>query len=118
MMPIGTEFHYDSAHQLPKVPEGHKCGRLHGHTYRLIVEVTGPVRVDGFVVDFSEIKRVVEPFVDELDHRFINDVIPNSTVENQLIWFWNGIKPGLPILSKLRLHEGLNNYGEYTGTGI
>jgi 6-pyruvoyltetrahydropterin/6-carboxytetrahydropterin synthase len=112
---LGTEFHYDSAHSLPCVPSGHKCGRLHGHTYRLIVEVTAPVGADGFVIDFAEVKHTVEPFVEQLDHRFINDIIPNSTVENQLAWLWKGIRPRLPILSKLRLYEGLNNYGEYAG---
>lgn len=113
-MKIGSQkFHYDSAHFLPEVPEGHQCGNLHGHTYRLFVDLSGPVREDGFVIDFAEIKEIVEPLVKQLDHRLINDIIPNPTVENQLIWFWERINH--PLLASLTLYEGLNNYATYEG---
>lgn len=115
-MQIGSEgFHYDSAHFLPEVPTGHKCGRLHGHTYRLFVTVAGPVRDDGFVVDFSEVKDAIQPLVDQLDHRLINDIegLENPTVENQLLWFWD--RSGLGNKFRMKLYEGLSNYGEYGG---
>ena len=71
-MRISCEFHYDSAHQLPHVPPGHKCGRLHGHTYTLTVTVEGPVRDDGFVIDFADIKTALKPILDRLDHHYTN----------------------------------------------
>lgn len=114
-MKISCEFHYDSAHYLTKVPSGHKCANLHGHTYRLIVEVDGPVGEDGFVVDFALVKGVLSPLVRTLDHRLINEVIPNPTVENQLAWLWTRLVPKLPGLSSLTLYEGLSNFGTYRG---
>lgn len=114
-MKISCEFHYDSAHQLPAVPEGHKCGRLHGHTYVLTVVVDGPVRGDGFVCDFADIKEEVKPLIDSLDHRLLNDIpgLENPTVEIQLAWMWERIN--LDGLAELTLREGLANAATYTG---
>jgi 6-pyruvoyltetrahydropterin/6-carboxytetrahydropterin synthase len=116
-MILEREFHYDSAHYLPNVPEGHKCGRMHGHTYRLIVTIAG--RVDehtGWMLDFSDIDQAVKPLVDRLDHHVINDVLPNPTVELQLIWFWDQLAGKIPLL-RLRIFEGLKNSGTYEGDG-
>lgn len=114
-MKLSCEFHYDSAHFLPHVPEGHKCGRLHGHTYVLTVTLDGPVRDDGFICDFADIKEVVDPLIKQLDHRLINDIdgLDNPTVEIQLQWLWDRI--GLPGLSELTLQEGLSNSATYNG---
>lgn len=112
-MKLSCEFHYDSAHYLPVVPEGHKCGRLHGHTYRLTVTLAGPVRDDGFVIDFADVKAAVAPIIRQLDHRLLNDVIPNPTVENQLVWLWEQID--LLGLHELTLAEGLHNTATYQG---
>ena len=116
-MRISCEFHYDSAHKLPHVPEGHKCGRLHGHTYQLTVTLDGPVLDDGFVIDFADIKYIIDPIIKQLDHHYLNDIpgLENPTVEIQLPWIWNHIHPQLPILHSLRLQEGLNNAATYTG---
>lgn len=110
---VSCEFHYDSAHRLPLVPDGHKCGRLHGHTYRLIVEVAGNVREDGFVVDFAEIKSALAPLVRQLDHHYLNEIdgLDNPTVENQLTWLWDRIT--LRGLSRLTIYEGLQNHASY-----
>lgn len=114
-MRIRREFHYDSAHRLPNVPDGHKCGRLHGHTYRLIVELTGPVDpTTGWVMDFADIDAEVDLYLSDLDHHYLNDVIDNPTVENQLIWLWERLSDDLP-LSELTLFEGLNNSASYRG---
>lgn len=114
VMEISCEFHYDSAHFLPNVPIGHQCGRTHGHTYRLIVALEGPVGPDGFVIDFAEVKQSVKPMVDKLDHYLLNDIIPNPTVENQLLWFWGELIKSLP-LSSLAIYEGLSNSATYRG---
>lgn len=115
MMELLCDFHYDAAHYLPHVPSGHKCGQLHGHTYVLTVSISGPVRDDGFVLDFAEVKDDVEPLISELDHRLLNDVIENPTVENQLVWFWD--KLSIPVTA-LTLREGLANAATYRGTHV
>lgn len=113
-MRIRREFHYDSAHRLPNVPDGHKCGRLHGHTYRLVVEVDGSVAADtGWVMDFAHIDAEVDLVLADLDHHYLNDIIENPTVELQLEWLWNALR-ALP-LHELTLFEGLNNSASYRG---
>lgn len=109
---IECDFTYEAAHWLPKVPDGHQCGRMHGHSYRLTVVVSGPVRDDGFVLDFAEVKAAVNPLIEQLDHHTLNDVIDNPTVENQLIWLWERIR--LPI-TELRLRETGTNSARYRG---
>jgi 6-pyruvoyltetrahydropterin/6-carboxytetrahydropterin synthase len=114
-MKISCEFHYDSAHRLPLLPDTHKCNRLHGHTYRLIVALDGDVGMDGFVIDFADVKHVVEPLIKQLDHYYLNDIagLENPTVEVQLEWLWERI--ALPGLAELTLFEGLTNAATYTG---
>lgn len=112
-MKITTEFHYDAAHRLPLLPDTHKCSRLHGHTYRLLVTVDGPVGDDGFVIDFADVKTAVEPLIEQFDHHYLNDIIDNPTVEVQLEWLWERIP--LAELVELTLFEGLHNSATYTG---
>lgn len=114
-MKVTTEFHYDSAHRLPLLPNAHKCSRLHGHTYRLLVTVDGPVDNLGFVVDFADVKAAVEPLIRQLDHHYLNDIpgLENPTVEVQLQWLWERIP--LPGLAEMTLFEGMTNSATYRG---
>lgn len=114
---IACEFRYEAAHWLPNVPEGHQCGRMHGHSYHLTVNVSGPVGDDGFVVDFAHIKNVVEPLVKRLDHHTLNEIdgLKNPTVELQLVWFWNKLAAIIPGLYELTLRETANNSATYRG---
>lgn len=116
MVELSCEFRYEAAHRLPLVPEGHQCGRMHGHSYKLTVTVRGPVGLDGFVVDFADVKQEVKPVVAELDHRVLNDIagLDNPTVENQLIWFWDRFAD-VPYLHELRLHETATSSAAYRG---
>lgn len=107
-MEIYKEFSFDSAHFLPLVPEGHKCRNMHGHTYKLRVYIKGqPDPKLGWIMDFKELKDVIGRVIDQVDHKLLNDVpgLENPTAENITIWIWQQIKPLLPLLSKIELHE-------------
>ncbi len=112
-------FRYEAAHSLPLVPNGHQCGRLHGHSYELTVVIRGPVRSDGFVVDFAVVKDAVNPLIKTLDHYTLNDIdgLWNPTVENQLVWLWEKLVDKVPHLHELRLRETANNSASYFGGG-
>ena len=118
-MIIFKKFAFDSAHFLPNVPEGHKCKNIHGHTYHLTVFLEGDLEEDlQWVMDFKELKDVVKPVIDRLDHNLMNEIegLENPTAERITIWIWDQIKPKLPLLSKLELNEtptsGVVYYGK------
>ena len=107
-MLIYKEFTFDSAHFLPNVPEGHKCKEMHGHTYRLRVWIEDkPDKKLGWVMDFADLKNIVKPVVARLDHKCMNDVpgLDNPTCELIAVWIWDQLKPSLPKMKKLELHE-------------
>jgi len=107
-MEIFKEFSFDAAHRLPNVPEGHKCARLHGHTYRVTLYVAGKIgEKTGWVMDFGDIKHAFKPIYNQLDHYYLNDIegLDNPTAENIARWIWQRLKPVLPQLSKIQIHE-------------
>lgn len=107
-MIIYKQFSFDSAHFLPFVPEGHKCGGMHGHTYKLTVFLEGdPNPVQGWLIDFNELKKVIDPLIDSVDHKLLNDIpgLENPTSEILAAWLWEQIKPQLPLLKRLELNE-------------
>lgn len=112
---LSCDATYEAAHWLPLVPAGHKCGTIHGHSYRLTVTVRGPVGDDGFVIDYAAIKAALAPIVASLDHKTLNKVIENPTVERQLIWIWEHLEPDLPGLHELTLRETPTNSATYRG---
>ncbi len=117
-MEVYKEFQMECAHLLPKVPPGHKCGRLHGHTYRVQIHVRGPVPVEtGWIVDFADIKRVFQPVYEQLDHRYLNEVegLENPTSENLARWIWQRLKPLLPTLCKITVSETCTTGCVYQG---
>ncbi len=117
-MVVFKEFKFEAAHSLPQLPEGHKCRRMHGHSYRVRVAVRGPVRADlGWVMDFDEIRRAVEPLVDRLDHQILNDVdgMGISTSEGLCLWFWRRLKPALPGLTRVEVWETATSGAAYEG---
>jgi 6-pyruvoyltetrahydropterin/6-carboxytetrahydropterin synthase len=115
---LTKEFRFEAAHSLPHVPPGHKCGRLHGHSFRVDVSVRGPVDPrTGWLMDFAEIKEHFRPLEDQLDHRLLNDVpgLENSTSENIARWIWQRLQPEIPALSAITVHETCTSRCVYRG---
>jgi 6-pyruvoyltetrahydropterin/6-carboxytetrahydropterin synthase len=112
------DFRFEAAHYLPNVPEGHKCRRMHGHSFRGEVAVRGPVdaRV-GWLIDFAEMKRVVDPLVARLDHYLLNEVegLENPTSESIAVWLWNRLVPSLPMLHRVTIEETCTTRCHYFG---
>jgi 6-pyruvoyltetrahydropterin/6-carboxytetrahydropterin synthase len=82
---ISKTFNIEAAHRLPHVPKGHKCERLHGHSFRITLHVTGEVDPQlGWIVDFAELTRAFAPLHELLDHHYLNEVpgLENPTSEN------------------------------------
>lgn len=107
-MQLFKVFGFESAHFLPNLPDGHKCRRMHGHSYRVEVHVEGPVaEPHGWVMDFADLKAVCRPVEEQLDHRVLNEIegLENPTAENIARWIWRRLAPDLPGLSKLVVRE-------------
>jgi 6-pyruvoyltetrahydropterin/6-carboxytetrahydropterin synthase len=105
---IYREFTFESAHRLPHVPDGHKCGRLHGHSYRVQIHVEGAVGSDtGWVQDYGEIKAAFKPLEEQLDHNYLNEVegLENPTSEVLARWIWRRLEVELPNLSAVQVRE-------------
>jgi len=117
-MDLFKTFHIEAAHRLPAVPVGHKCARLHGHSFRIEVHVRGTVDPRlGWVMDFADIKQAFVPLHDALDHRYLNEVsgLENPTSENLARWIWQRLKPSLPLLYRVVVHETCTSGCAYHG---
>ena len=117
-MEIYKEFNFEAAHLLPNVPPGHKCGRLHGHSFRVEVHVAGPLDSSlGWVMDYADIKTLVKPVIAQLDHYYLNDIpgLENPTSEVIARWLWLQIKAKLPQINKIIVKETCTSGCIYTG---
>jgi 6-pyruvoyltetrahydropterin/6-carboxytetrahydropterin synthase len=115
---IYKDFHFDAAHWLPRVPDGHKCGRLHGHTYVLRVWCAGDLDERGFVVDYAEIADAVEHILAVLDHHLLNEIpgLSNPTTEVLATWIYDVLKIDLPQLVAIEVSESSTTGCVYEGT--
>lgn len=119
-MDIFRVFQIEAAHRLPNVPEGHKCARLHGHSFRIEIHLSGPVGADtGWVMDFADLRQAFQPLFDQLDHQYLNDVdgLDNPTSENLARWIWHRLSADLPQLSRVVVRETCNAGCVYSGPG-
>lgn len=117
-MEIFNVFHLEAARRLPHLPAEHPCARLHGHSFRVEVHVSGPIDSQlGWVLDFAEVKAAWQPIAAALDHRCLNEIegLANPTSENLAIWIWQRLKPRLPGLSRLVIQETADSGCIYTG---
>lgn len=120
MMEIFKKFRIEAAHRLPHVPEGHKCSRLHGHSFEIEIHLNGPLDPElGWVCDFSDVKAAFAPIFEQLDHHYLNDVegLDNPTSENLAVWIWNALRPRLPLLARVIVHETCTSGSCYEGPG-
>ena len=111
-MRIAAEYTFEAAHRLPMVPDTHKCSRMHGHNYRVIVSIDGPLDERGFVVDYAELDEVVQPLINRLDHRCLNDIdgLSNPTAEIIAGWLKERIQPN----ARVRVYETSRYWAETT----
>ena len=117
-MEIYKEFMFESAHRLPNVPEGHKCARLHGHSWKGTLYVAGDLDPHmGWVVDYGDIKKIFAPLYERLDHNYLNEIegLENPTSEVLAKWIWDRLKPDLPQLSRVVINETCTSGCIYRG---
>jgi 6-pyruvoyltetrahydropterin/6-carboxytetrahydropterin synthase len=117
-MEIFKEFTFEAAHRLPNVPAGHKCARLHGHSFKVTIRVRGEVDpATGWVMDFADIKAAFQPLYDRLDHYYLNEIegLENPTSEVLARWIWDRLQPDLPGLSQIDVHETCTSGCVYRG---
>ncbi len=117
-MDIFKVFTLEAAHRLPNVPPEHKCARLHGHSFRVEIHVSGDIDPQtGWVMDFAEIKAAFQPLYDRLDHHYLNDIegLDNPTSERLAVWIWDQLKPAMPLLSEIVVHETCTSGCRYRG---
>lgn len=117
-MEIFKEFSFEAAHRLPQVPPGHKCARLHGHSFRVEIHVRGPVgETSGWIMDFADIKAAFAPTLARLDHYYLNEIpgLENPTSENLARWIWDELRPRLPELCRIVVKETCTSGCIYRG---
>ncbi len=117
-MDIYKEFTIEAAHLLPYVPEGHKCKRLHGHSFRIEIHVGGDIDPElGWVMDFAQLKNSFKPVFEQLDHHYLNDIegLENPTSENLARWIWLKLLPDLSQLKKIVVKETCTSGCVYRG---
>lgn len=118
---LGKIFEFDAAHELP-YHQG-KCKNLHGHRYRLLIEIGGTINElnlspeCGMVMDYGKLKEIVEPLIIErMDHAYLNDILPNPTAENMVVYIATFVKSLLTVdlkLTKVVLWETPTSYAEW-----
>lgn len=114
------QFDFEAAHFLPTFPEGHKCRRMHGHSFRVEVIVEGDVDpAQGYLVDYGVLKQAIAPVKSRLDHYLLNEIegLENPTSEVIAQWIWAELAPSLPLLAEIVVHETCTSRCHYLGPG-
>lgn len=109
-MPTRLErtYRFEAAHFLPRVAPGHKCARMHGHSYSVDVILEGALDPElGWLLDFGDLDAIVTPVIDQLDHRVLNEIegLANPTSELLAQWLWKRLRPHLPTLVEVATCE-------------
>ena len=105
---LTKDFTFEAAQTLPSAPEGHKCRKMHGHSFKLEISVEGEVDPKvGWIYDHAQISTAMKPLLQILDHSYLNDIagLENPTIENMAAWFWQKLAPHCPGLCEIVVHE-------------
>ena len=105
---LTKDYRFEAGQTLPKVPADHKCGKMHGHSFKIEISVEGEVDpATGWVYDHAVISQAMKPLVHRLDHAYLNDIegLENPTIENMAYWFWQKLAPACPGLCEIVIHE-------------
>jgi 6-pyruvoyltetrahydropterin/6-carboxytetrahydropterin synthase len=119
-MRLERSYRFEAAHFLPRVPPGHKCARMHGHSYHVEIAIEGELDPErGWVMDFAEIDEHVAPLVRQLDHQVLNEVegLSNPTSELLARWWWQRLATWLPGLCEVCVSETSTSRCVYRGQG-
>lgn len=114
-------FTFEAAHWLPCFPEGHKCRRMHGHSFKVDVIVEGEIpRGRHYLIDYGDIKAAIDPIHDQIDHRCLNEIkgLENPTSEMVAKWLWDKLRPSLAMLVEIIVYETCTSRCEYRGDAI
>jgi 6-pyruvoyltetrahydropterin/6-carboxytetrahydropterin synthase len=117
---LTKDFQFEAAQTLPKAPEGHKCRRMHGHSFKVEISVEGETDpATGWLYDHAEISAAMKPLLQELDHSYLNEIagLENPTIENMAAWFWKKLEPLCPGLCEIVIHETPTARCVYRGGG-
>jgi 6-pyruvoyltetrahydropterin/6-carboxytetrahydropterin synthase len=114
---VWRKFRFEAAHKLPNVPEGHQCGRMHGHSFEVILHANQQIDTKDMAVDFDTLIARWQPLHDELQHSCLNEIkgLENPTSEVLATWVWNRIKPELSELSWVTVFETVTAGCHYDG---
>jgi 6-pyruvoyltetrahydropterin/6-carboxytetrahydropterin synthase len=115
---LTKEYRFEAAHRLPMVPPGHKCARVHGHSYKAEIEVRGAVDpATGWLIDFGVIDDAWGELFKLFDHHNLNEVsgLENSTCENIAMFVWKALRPLIPALSAVTIWETSDSKCTYRG---
>lgn len=118
VLEVVKDFRFEAAHFLPNVPEGHKCRRIHGHSFRGEIAVRGEVDPKlGWVVDFADLKKAVDPIVHRLDHYLLNEIagLENPTSEMLAVWIWRALASEISNLHRVTIEETCTSRCHYFG---
>jgi len=117
-MELRKTFQFEAAHLLPHLSESHKCRRLHGHSFRVEVVVSGECDPKlGWLMDYADISDAFKPLLERLDHYYLNEIagLENPTSENLAVWIWQRLKPTLPLLTEIVVAETCMSRCVYRG---
>ncbi|MBM3846719.1 MAG: 6-carboxytetrahydropterin synthase QueD [Verrucomicrobia bacterium] len=107
-MELRKTFQFEAAHRLPLLPEGHKCWRLHGHSFQAEIVVEGECDARlGWVMDYADISAAFRPLWEQLDHNYLNEIegLDNPTSEKLAVWIWDRLHAALPGLKEVVVAE-------------
>lgn len=114
---VWRRYSFQSAHQLPNVPSGHKCGNMHGHGFAAILHASRQIGESDLSIDYDHLDTCWAPIQEELDHACLNELpgLENPTSEMLSSWIWNKVKLTLPELSAVTVYETASCGANYDG---